>query len=410
MKGPSTSALVSRLAASRRAVQNLAPGTIRLDNGDPDFNTPEPIREAHAAALAAGDVHYAHPQGEQRLREELASRVSAQAERTYDRDQVLVTHGATGALTSAILALVDQGDRILLPEPTYSLYADLITMAGGKPIYVPTRRPDFHLDLDALAAVAPGARAVIICNPCNPTGAVYGRDELAAVARMAVEHDLVLIADEAYDHIVYEPAHFTSFLEIAEAADRLIYVQTFSKTYSMTGWRLGYLAAPALLAQACARIHRTFNGPVNSAVQRAGLVALSIGPEWQEHMQAEYTRRRAMVADVLREHAIDARAPEGTFYVFVPHSTSIPSTQMAGLAAEAGAAVRPGTEYGPSGEGFVRVAFSVSREDLAVGLERLAKAIRSVETESPGRPDESSNERALRRKVAETPSSRGGNS
>jgi aspartate/methionine/tyrosine aminotransferase len=406
-----TSLLVSRLAASRRAVPTLAPGTIRLDNGDPDFNTPEPIRAAHAAALAAGQVHYAHPQGEPRLREELAARVAARAGRLYDRDQVLVTHGATGGLTSAILAIVNQGDRVLLPEPTYSLYADLIAMAGGEPVYVPTRRPDFHLDLDALRAAAPGARAVIICNPCNPTGAVYERDELAGVARISRDHDFVVIADEAYDHIVYEPAGFTSFLEVAEAADRLVYVQTFSKTYSMTGWRLGYLAAPASLAQACARIHRTFNGPVNSAVQSAGLAALSIGPEWQDKMLEEYTQRRTIVLDILRGHSIDVRAPEGTFYVFVPHANTISSTRMAALAAEAGAAVRPGTEYGPSGEGFLRVAFSVSRDDLVVGLERLATAIRHAGAEPPApRSGQRSDEGARRGKVSGTPSGRGSGS
>jgi aspartate aminotransferase len=375
MKVNDASMLTARLEASRRAIRALAPGTVRLDNGDPDFNTPAPIREAHAAALAAGQVHYAHPQGTPVLRGALAAQVQGLAGRPFGVEQIVVTHGATGALTAAILATVDPGDRVVLPEPTYSLYADLVIMAGGRPVYVPTERPSFHLDVDAIAEAARGARLLILCNPCNPTGAVYTREELLAVAKIARKHDLLLIADEAYDHIVYEPARFTSFLELADAAERLIYVQSFSKTYAMTGWRLGYLAAPARLATACARVHRTFNGPVNSAVQASALAALSLDGAWSRKMLADYAERRGLVLDALRESAVAVLPPEGTFYAFVPHSAAVTSEQMTDMAAAAGVAVRPGTEYGPSGEGFVRVAFSASREDLAVGLTRLAGAL-----------------------------------
>jgi aspartate aminotransferase len=385
--------LADRLESSRRAFRTLAPGTVRLDNGDPDFNTPAPIREAHAAALAAGEVHYAHPQGTPALRGALAAELQTVAGRPFGSEQIVVTHGATGALTASILATVDPGDRVILPEPTYSLYADLVRMAGGRPVYVPTERPSFHLDLAAIAEAAPGARLLIVCNPCNPTGAVYTRDELLGVARIARDHDLVLVADEAYDHIVYEPACFTSFLELADAAEQLIYVQSFSKTYAMTGWRLGYLAAPARLAAACARVHRTLNGPVNSAVQAAALAALSLDGAWSRRMLAEYAERRALVVAVLDANAVDARAPEGTFYAFVPHSAAVTSERMAELAAAAGVAVRPGTEYGPSGEGYVRVAFSASRNDLALGLRRLIEAMASAARDPGARPASALKER-----------------
>jgi aspartate/methionine/tyrosine aminotransferase len=386
MKLNDASMLTARLEASPRAIRTLAPGTVRLDNGDPDFNTPAPIREAHAAALAAGDVHYAHPQGTAALRGALAAQVRSLAGRPYGPEQIVVTHGATGALTAAILATVDPGDRVILPEPTYSLYADLVLMAGGRPVYVPTERPSFHLDIDAIAEAAPGARLLIVCNPCNPTGAVYTREELLAVAKLARKQDLLLIADEAYDHIVYEPARFTSFLELADAAEQLVYVQSFSKTYAMTGWRLGYLAAPAWLATACARVHRTLNGPVNSAVQAAALAALSLDGAWSRKMLAEYAERRGLMMDAFRQSGTEIRPPEGTFYAFVPHSAAVTSERMADLAAAGGVAVRPGTEYGPSGEGFVRVAFSAAREDLAVGLQRLAAAMAATGKNQGPRP------------------------
>jgi aspartate aminotransferase len=393
MKVKDASMLTSRLEASRRTIRNLAPGTVRLDNGDPDFNTPAPIREAHAAALAAGQVHYAHPQGTLALRGALAAQVQSLAGRPFGVEQIVVTHGATGALTASILATVDPGDRVILPEPTYSLYADLVLMAGGRPVYVATHRPSFHLDVDAIAEAAPGARLLILCNPCNPTGAVYAREELLALAKIARDHDLLLVADEAYDHIVYEPARFTSFLELADAAEQLIYVQSFSKTYAMTGWRLGYLAAPARLATACARVHRTLNGPVNSAVQAAALAALSLDGAWSREMLVEYAERRGLVLDAFRGSAFDVRPPEGTFYAFVRHPAAVTSERMADLAAAAGVAVRPGTEYGPSGEGFVRIAFSASRDALAVGLTRLTEAMATAGGDRDARPASALKER-----------------
>jgi aspartate/methionine/tyrosine aminotransferase len=380
---PGTSRLADRLAARRKA-SKLPAGTVRLDNGDPDFNTPEPIRNAHRAALDAGRVHYENPQGSPTLRAALA-RAKTGPNHTFDPDDVVVTHGASGALAAAVLATIDPGDQVLLPEPTYSRYADLVIAAGGRPVFVPTRPPDFHFDLDAIGAAARGVRLIVICNPCNPTGAVYTRAELQRVASIAEENQALLISDEAYDHIVYGPSQFVSMLDVEEAADRLIYVQSFSKTYAMTGWRVGYLAAKSSVASACARVHRTLNGPVNSAVQDAALAALAMAPEWTSHMLPEYEARRAMVLEYVRREQIQMAPPEGAFYAFVPHPATITSAQMSEVALSHGVSVQPGSEFGPSGEGFLRLAFSVSREDLSVGLERLAAAMRSADGRSAGR-------------------------
>src|SRR5262249_27857930 len=157
--------------------------------------------------------------------------LSGRTGRDVAPQQVVITHGATGGLAAAILSLVDPGEAVIIPEPSYSLYADLVLLAGGRPLHPPCPPPQFRLHLSAVESLAPHARALVLCNPCNPTGTVYTRAEIEEIARIAERYDLLLIADEAYDHIVYEPATYTSALSVPALADRLIYVQTFSKTY-----------------------------------------------------------------------------------------------------------------------------------------------------------------------------------
>lgn len=356
---------------SQRPTTRPGPQVISLAVGDPDFPTPEHISQALTDALAAGATHYAPQQGDPELRAALADQVGDLAGRRYEPAQVLVTHGSTAALASTILATVDPGQRVVIPEPTYSLYADLVRMAGGEVDFV-RHREDLHLDLDGIAAAAPDARMVVICNPCNPTGAVYTEDELEDLADIADEHDLLVVADEAYDHLVFDGVPFVSALEIEGLADRLVYVQTFSKTHAMCGWRIGYLAAGAEIVQAAARVHQSFNGPVNTAVQRAALVALEEPGDWPDRMRREYQARRDIVARMVASASgVHLEQPQGTFYAFLQYDADVPAAEVRGRALERGVAVRAGSEFGPGGEGFVRVSFSTSRELLVEGVERL---------------------------------------
>jgi aspartate aminotransferase len=375
----------SRLAVSlnsltRRKNLPLPEGAIRFDQGDPYFNTPAPIRRALAEAVDSGMVHYADPEGDPELRRVVAQRISERTGRAYAPRQTVITHGATAALAASILATVDPGAGVIIPEPSYSLYSDLVHMAGGVPLYVGCPPPEFSLDLDAIASLAPRASVMVLCHPCNPTGRVYTRDELEELGRIAERYDLLLISDEAYDHIIYQPETFASALDVRRLADRLVYIQTLSKTYAMTGWRIGYLVAPPEIAAACGRIHRTFVGPVNSAVQRAAMVALAHGDEWHLSMLHDYRVRRDLVVQALREssngHSI--RAPEGTFYMLAPHPAGTSSEKMAELALQEGVAVRPGSEYGASGEGFVRIAFTTGIDDIVEGMARLKRAFERV--------------------------------
>ncbi len=363
---------------SLRPVTSPGPELISLAQGDPDFPTPEHISQALTDALAAGATHYAQNQGDPELRAALADQLTEVTVRPYGGDQVVITHGASGGLAATFLALVDPGTRVIVPEPTYSLYADLTWMAGGEVTFI-RHEPDLHLDLEAIEAAAPGARLVAICNPCNPTGAVYTQAELEDLAEIAEEHDLLVLSDEAYDHIVFDGVEFVSALEIPGLADRLLYVNTFSKTYAMTGWRVGYVAGSGEVIGAVTAVHRAFNGPLNSAVQRAALVAVTEPTDWPDRMRREYQARRDIVGRMVAGvPSLELVQPEGSLYAFVRYGSEVPAVDVARRALDAGVAIRPGSEFGPGGEGFVRVAFSTGRERLVEGMERLLGVLDEV--------------------------------
>jgi aspartate aminotransferase len=352
---------------------------IKLNEGDPDFETPQHVRSALFEAVEAGHTHYVDSMGDPELRAALAADLLRRTGVSYAPEQVLITHGGSGGLAATILATVDPGDRVVLPEPTYSLYADLVALAGGQPAFCRLRSDDFHLDLDAIERVARGAKLLVICNPSNPTGAVYRRDELENLANLAERHDLLVLSDEAYDHIVYDNFKFVSMLDLPALRDRLIYCQTFSKVLAMTGWRIGYLAAPQAVIEAAARMHRTLVGSLNAAVQRAALVAVSTPTDWPERMRQEYQHRRDLVIEMLDGvDGINVLPPEGTFYAFVGSTSGVTSARLTALALKHGVAVRSGAEFGPSGEGYIRLAFSTETSQLKEGLSRLRDMFTSL--------------------------------
>jgi aspartate/methionine/tyrosine aminotransferase len=369
---------------SLRPATRPGPELISLAAGDPDFATPEHISQALTDALAAGATHYAQPQGDPELRAALAEQMTEVAGRPFTAAQVAITHGASGALAAAIFALVEPGTRVIVPEPTYSLYADLAWMAGAEVVFV-RHQPNFHLDLEAIEEAAPGSRMVLICNPCNPTGAIYPQDELEDLAEIAREHDLLVVSDEPYDHIVYDGAEFVSALEIPALADRLLYVNTFSKTYAMTGWRIGWVAGPQDVVDAIATMHRAFNGPLNSAVQRAALVALTEPTDWPDRMRREYQARRAIVGRMAAGvPGLELVEPEGSFYSLIRYGglePEVAAVDVVARALEQGVAIRPGSEFGPGGEGCVRIAFSTGRERLVEGMERVLGILEEVAEE-----------------------------
>ncbi|MEU9222412.1 aminotransferase class I/II-fold pyridoxal phosphate-dependent enzyme [Streptomyces sp. NPDC048376] len=360
--------------ASRRPALAPAPaGAVSLAMGEPDFPTPPSVTEAAVAALRAGHSHYADQRGLRELRSALASRLPAHPGRNWTADDVVVTHGATAALAAVVFATIGPGDRVVVPEPAYSLYADLVVLAGGIVDFVPLA-PDLHWDLDALAEALPGAAMMIFSNPCNPTGIVHSKQELEALGKLLDGSDVLVVSDEAYHRLVYPGHELTSALEIESLRDRTVYVQTFSKTYAMTGWRVGYLTGPREVVDAAAQVHRTHNGSLNTAVQHAALAALELPDATVDAMVDTYRQRRELVvAHLSGVPGLHLIPPEGAFYGFLRYDTGLSSEAVVRELAEREVMVRAGAEYGPSGEGHVRISFAASEDDLWIGLERIVR-------------------------------------
>ena len=367
------SAALTRVSrASLRPPGGVAPpGAISLSQGEPDFPTPKPIVEALQRAVLEGYTHYGDLNGDPELREAIAGLVSRIAGAGFTERSVLVSHGGAAAITAAVLATVSLGDRVVLPEPTYSLYLDAVELAGGHAVFVPTRA-DHHLDTDRLDAALDGARLVVVCNPVNPTGVVFDAAELDWLGRRLAGTETLVLADEAYADIVYDGVRFTSALSVPSVRERLIYVQTLSKTYAMTGWRVGYAVAAEPVTSAIRQVHRTMNSSVNAAVQRAALEAIRIGPVLAAPMLRAYTERREFVSTRIDAMPrLEAPRPDGAFYSFARYSSALPAAEVTARLRAGGVVVRPGPEFGPSGEGHIRLSFATSLENLADGLDRV---------------------------------------
>ncbi|MHA4812939.1 pyridoxal phosphate-dependent aminotransferase [Streptomyces aculeolatus] len=376
--GPASVAPAFRIAEVRRlsrrpALAPAPPGTVSLAMGEPDCPTPPPVVAAAVTALRRGHTHYADQRGIRELRAALAARLPARPDRVWTADDIAVTHGATAALAAVVLATIDPGDRVVIPEPAYSLYADLVVLAGGTVDHVPLA-PDLHWDLDALAAALPGAAMVVFSNPANPTGIVHRRQELAALGELLDGSDTLVVSDEAYHRLTYPGHEPTSALEIDSLRDRTVYVQTFSKTYAMTGWRVGFLTGPRAVVDAAAHVHRSLNGSLNTAVQHAALAALELPEDVVAAMVDGYRRRRDLaVAHLSGVPGLHLVPPEGAFYGFLRYGTGVPSEDVARELAGQGVLVRAGAEYGPSGEGHIRISFATAEDDLWTGLERIVR-------------------------------------
>ena len=343
-----------------------------LGAGEPDFATPEPIVRAAAQALADGWTHYGDLNGDPELRALAADLACGAAGVSYDADHVLVCNGGTSAVSVAVATVVSPGDRVVLLDPSYSLFASAVLAAGGEPVYVPLDETG-HLDIDLLEAALPGARAIIVVNPSNPVGTVFSRGELEALAALTGRHDTTVIADEVCDHYVFDGRAFTSCLQIDRWRGRLIYCQSLSKTYAMTGWRVGYLIAREPLIREIRRLHRTYVGAVNAAAQRAALVALSEGDALVAPMRAAYQQRRDFIIDRLAAvPGISARRPEGGIFVLARYQHRLPSIEVAARLRDHGVAVRPGREFGPAGEQHLRISIAAPPSTLTLGLDRMA--------------------------------------
>jgi aminotransferase len=358
------------------------PGVIGLHAGEPDFDTPSHIKEAAKQALEEGYTHYTHTAGLPELREAIAERLSRENGVKADpASEITVTVGGFAALFATMQAVIGPGDEVIITEPSWPSHKGFIELAGGAPISLPLKSPDYSLAANLLKErITERTKMVVISNPNNPTGAVYGLQELEALAALAKKHDFLVVADEVYEKIVFDDARHYSVARLPGMQDRTITINSFSKTYAMTGWRVGYVVANEVISAGIRRIHSYAVSCVSPAFQKAALTALTGPQDCVTQMVRAYQERRDLTVDrISTMHPLACVKPKGTFYLFPDVSgLGLPSTDLAEqLLRTAKVATIPGRAFGPSGEGHLRVSVAVSKTELAEAMQRLDRFVKT---------------------------------
>ena len=349
------------------------PDVINLAPGEPNFPTPPHIVAAASRAIEAGHIKYVSNAGLLELREALCRKLKAENSIAVDSDEIIVTHGAMGALYSAFVGLIDPGDEVLLPDPAWPNFTMMATLRSAViKSYPLTAENGFLPDIDALEAlVSPATKLLLINTPLNPIGSVIPHARMAALLDFAQAHDLWLICDEAYEALTYT-SNFVSAAALSHR-ERVIGVYSFSKSYAMTGWRIGYMVVPRGIQPVLADLQEAMISCASTPGQWAALAALEGPQDVVAEMRDAYSARRQLALDVLGKHGVGAHPPDGAFYLWVDiRGAGVASRTFARtLLEEHRVAVVPGRDFGPGGEGYVRVSLAAAPEAIGEGLERL---------------------------------------
>ena len=354
---------------------------ISLTIGEPDFTTPSAITRAAIESLEAGETHYTANGGMIELRELIAANLESRYGVAYDaRTEIIVTVGASEGVDASLRATINLGDEVIYHEPCFVAYAPCVQLAGGVAVPIATTAAtDFEVTAPMIeAAISERTTAIFLGYPNNPTGAVLDRAELEAIARVADEHDLLVYSDEIYDRLVYGEHAHTAFSSLPGMRDRTVLLGGFSKSYAMTGWRIGYVAAPAGLMEGIAKVHQYGIMCAPTAAQYAAIEALRNGEAAVREMHAEYDRRRRYIVDRFNEIGLPTFEPMGAFYCFprVTDVTGLDETAFAeALLAEERVGVVPGTAFGPSGAGHVRVCYATAYEQIVEAMDRIERFV-----------------------------------
>ena len=378
------------LAISAKAKQMQAEGidVVGFGAGEPDFDTPEPIKEAAIAAIKAGFTKYTADSGIPELKKAISEKFKRDNNLEYEPAQILVSSGAKHSLFNAIFVLCDDGDEVIIPAPYWVSYEEQVKMAGATTVIVETQESnDFKLTPELFQkTITPKTKAIILNSPCNPTGTVYERDELEALANVAVQNGIYIIADEIYEYLVYDGAKHHSIAGFSQKIkDLTITINGVSKAYSMTGWRIGYAAGPKEIIQAMANVQSHATSNAVSISQKAAVAALQGSQECIAQMAAEFDKRRqVIVAGLNKIKGFSCRTPKGAFYAF-PNVSGVYSLKFNGkpinnsfaltefLLDEARVAVVPGDAFGAPN--YIRLSYATSLANIEKGLERIQKAI-----------------------------------
>jgi len=367
-----------------RKMFNLAaqvPEAVNLSVGQPDFDTPEHIVEAAKRALDEGHTRYTPGLGILPLREAIARKVWRENKIQADpAKEIMVTVGAMEGIILSLLALVDPGDEVLIGDPSYTNYEGQIRLINGEPVRVPALENNhFKLDPDDIEkAITEKTRLLIINSPANPTGAVLLQSDLEAIAEIVKGHDLFVLSDEAYERLVYDEVEHISIARLPDMKERTISLFTFSKTYAMTGWRMGYVVGPAGVIEQMHKMQEDLASCIPGFIQQAGIVALDGPQDCVGEMVAEYDRRRRFIVQALNEiDGVTCLRPKGAFYAF-PNISSFGRTSeevAVFLLNETKVICVPGTAFGPQGEGYLRISYAASLENLEEGIRRIKKGL-----------------------------------
>ena len=361
-------------------MQKNGEDVIHMEIGRPDFDTPEVIKQAANRALANGNVFYTSNYGTPELRQAIADKLKRDNGIDYKAEEILVTIGVGEGTYAAVAAFTEPGDEILVPDPVWLNYIHVPHFFGAVPVSYKLREEnDYQIDLNEIEGlITPKTRMLVINTPGNPTGVVQSRETLEKLADIAKKHDLIVVSDEIYEKLVYDGARHVSIAALPGMKERTITLNGFSKCYSMTGWRLGYVAAPVEFIKAMVRVHQYINTCAPSFVQEAGITALEKAEPDVQEMVKEYQRRRDYAVSAI--NAIDGlscKTPGGAFYIFVNiKSLGRTSAEMADyLLDHAKIAAVPGSAFGPQGEGYIRLSYACSYERIVEAMERLKKAV-----------------------------------
>jgi aspartate aminotransferase/aspartate/glutamate/aspartate-prephenate aminotransferase len=388
MQPSATLAMKSRATEMRRQGHPV----VALSAGEPDFDTPEPIAEAGMAAIRNGFTHYTENPGTMELREAICRKLERDNDLSVDPGQIVCSNGAKQSIALAVHALCDEGDEVLIPAPYWVSYPEMARFAGAEPSVVKTSVEDeYKLSPEQLeASITDRTRMLILCSPSNPTGAVYTPDELSALADVLRRHeDVLVLSDEIYEYVLYGAEH-VAFATLPGMKDRTITVNGFSKGFAMTGWRLGYMAAPEPIAGACAKIQGQFTSAPSSISQKAGVAAYEMDPQPVRDMVSAFRERRDYVVDRLRSlDGVRCPMPEGAFYVYPDVSAFFGASTPGGdtiedssdlcfyLLEEHHVALVPGTAFGV--DDGLRISYASSMDDLETGLDRIEDGLAALQ-------------------------------
>lgn len=375
-----------QVLARAQALEAKGKDIVHLEIGEPDFDTPQNIRDAATEALNKGYTHYCNSQGILPLRVEIAKEMERARGVPIDPMRVIITPGAKPLMFYSILALLDKGDEAIYPNPLYPIYESMINFVGAKAVPVRLREElDFRFDVEELKSkVTPRTKLIVLNSPHNPTGGILEEDDIRAVAEIVQNRDITVLSDEVYEHIVYKGKPF-SIASLPGMLDKTILLNGFSKTYAMTGWRLGYAVMPPELVEPVVRLITNSVSCTASFIQYAGIQALTGPQDSIPKMVNEFKKRRDLIVDGLNQiPGISCRRPKGAFYVF-------PNIKKLGadcnrfadcLLNEAGVAALPGTHFGKYGEGYLRLSYATSSENIKKGLERIRWAAEKIAARS----------------------------